>query len=152
MININVGIKGTSSHETSHISTSEICEFRVHSTPPRFKMNNIVLQSKITNNGTKNISFSFPLVRVNFSLHSNEIKHTGTNVRFPVSLGTRAPSLKSCSWWTSWSGLGSTGNSSFGLLRKGHGHGGHVGNVHGMSGISAADISASCQKCGFESD
>ena len=31
MININVGIKGTSSHETSHISTNEICEFRVHS-------------------------------------------------------------------------------------------------------------------------
>ena len=27
--------KGTSSHETSHISTTEICEFRVHSTPPR---------------------------------------------------------------------------------------------------------------------
>ena len=78
--------KGTSSHETSHISTSEICEFRVHSTPPRFKMNNIVLQSKIIINGTKNISFSFPLVRVNFSLHSNGIKHTGTNVRFPVSV------------------------------------------------------------------
>merc|ERR1711963_441994 len=31
MININVGIKRTSSHETSHISMSEICEFRVHS-------------------------------------------------------------------------------------------------------------------------
>ena len=59
-ININVGTKGTSSHETSHISTSEICEFRVHSTPPRFKMNNIVLQSKIINNRTKNISFKFP--------------------------------------------------------------------------------------------
>ena len=61
--------------------------FRVHSTPPKIaKINNIVLQSKIINNRTKNISFKFPLARVNFSLHSHEIKHTGTNVRCPVSV------------------------------------------------------------------
>ena len=31
MMNINIGIKRWSSHETSHTSMSEICEFRVHS-------------------------------------------------------------------------------------------------------------------------
>ena len=43
MINISIGIKRWSSHETSHTSMSEIYEFRVHSTPPKIvKMNNIV--------------------------------------------------------------------------------------------------------------
>ena len=32
MINVNIGIKRTSSHETSHTRMSEICEFQVHYT------------------------------------------------------------------------------------------------------------------------
>ena len=75
-INISVVIMRASSHETSR----EIDEFRVHSTPPKIiKMNNIVLT--IWNNkwGTETISFEFP-----------------TCSGFGFRLGTRVPSLKSC--------------------------------------------------------
>ena len=137
-INICVVITRASSHETSH----EIYEFRVHSTPPKIaKINNTVFT--IWNNKWVNedISFKFPTCS-GYLLSSFEWDKTLVQmsvVQFRFSLGTRVPSLKSCSWWTSWSGLGSTGNSSFGLLRK-------VGNIHGLSGIS------SYQKYRFGSD
>ena len=58
MINVNIGIKRTSSHETSHTRMSEICEFQVHYTPPRLiKWIILFLQSKMISNWTKNISF-----------------------------------------------------------------------------------------------
>ena len=49
MMNINIGIKRWSSHETSHISMSEICEFRVHSTYEysKLKENSIFLNVSI---------------------------------------------------------------------------------------------------------
>ena len=128
-INISVVIRRTSSHETSH----EIDEFRVHSTPPKIaKINNIVLQSKIINNRTKNISFKFPACSgyLHSSFERDKTLVQMSVVQFRFSFGDTAPSLKSCSCWTSWSGLGSTGNSSFGLLRK-------VGNVYGLSSISS---------------